>query len=145
MATPDFLSPGLDTLDQLLASCLSVFMSTSCPTVAKLLQFDFHNPGDTVVVLSTATGVLPLRSWSPHFQLLSSKFSPCTKVLSSLRCSSKQGHFCKVFSHPLWPREPQTPHAGIGPSEPGPNQYPSCAPASCLTLHTALLLLPGNA
>lgn len=55
MVTPDFLSPGLDTLVQVLASSPLMVTSTSCPMVAKLLEFYFHSVVDRVVAPSTAT------------------------------------------------------------------------------------------
>lgn len=48
MATPDFLSSGLDTWLQPLASS-SMAASTSGPMVAKLLEFNFHSIVDRLI------------------------------------------------------------------------------------------------
>lgn len=110
-ATPDFLSPRLATLVQLLGSSLSVFMSTSCLTVAKLLEFHFHDLGDRVVGLPTAT-VLP-ESFPWGHGLLAGLPLPVSFLqiwpmyiwLSSLRCSSKQVTSARSFHKPPLPSE----------------------------------------
>lgn len=62
MATPDFLSSGLDTWVQLLASSPSMAESTSGPMVAKLLEFNFHSIVDRLINPAT----VPPKSFLGH-------------------------------------------------------------------------------
>lgn len=110
-ATPDFLSPGLDPSVQLLASSLSVFMSTSCLTVAELLEFHFHELRDRVAGLPTAT--VPPESFPWGHGLLAGLPLPVSFLQiwpmyirpSFLWCSSKQVTSARSFHKPPLPSE----------------------------------------